>query len=356
MKPIFLSCLFFSVAALCADTADDPPLAQDSGEPMTKGEMIVHDPVMIREDGVYYLFTTGPGITVWKSDDMKQWVRDGRVFEDRPEWADEAVPGFNGHIWAPDISYYNGKYYLYYSISAFGKNTSCMGLTINKTLDRESPEFRWEDQGIVLQSFPGMDNWNAIDPHVAVDEDGQAYLAFGSFWSGLKMARLSRDRKSIIDDREDFITIASRNPGPSERPEEGYPIEAGRGAIEGPFIFKKGDDYYLFASTDYCCRGADSTYKMIVGRSKKLVGPYRDRDGVSLNEGGGTVLLTGDDEWYGVGHNSVYEFDGVDYLIFHGYDAKTERALPKLHIEILQWDDEGWPFVKPGATERVTAR
>src|SRR5882672_2580218 len=88
----------------------------------------VHDPVMIRQDGTYYIFATGQGISVWSSRDMTNWQREKPVFAAPPAWAVEAVPTFKGHIWAPDISYYGGKYYLYYSISAFGKNTSCIGV------------------------------------------------------------------------------------------------------------------------------------------------------------------------------------------------------------------------------------
>ena len=84
---------------------------------------------------------------------------------------------------------------------------------------------------------------------------------------------------------------------------------------------------------------------MIVGRSKSVAGPYADRQGVPLARGGGTLLLAGDAHWYGVGHNAVCTFDGVDYLIFHGYDASDERGRSKLRIERLSWDDTGWPVV-----------
>lgn len=298
----------------------------------------VHDPVMARHNGTYYLFSTGSGIAVWSSEDMENWKKEKPVFETPPAWAMETVPGFKGHIWAPDIFYHNGKYHLYYSISAFGKNTSAIGLATNETLDPEDPAFQWIDQGKVVQSVPGRDLWNAIDPNVILDEEGQPWLSFGSFWNGLKLVKLNQTLSGPAQP-EEWYTIAAR-----ARDWQTPDSVAGKAAIEAPFIFKKDDFYYLFVSTDYCCRGEDSTYKIAVGRSKELSGPYLDRQGTPMRFGGGTVLLEGGKDWYGVGHNSVYAFDGTDYLVFHGYDA-SDKGKPKLRIEKLQWDPQGWPLV-----------
>lgn len=310
-------------------------------------DIVVHDPVMIQQNDTYYLFTTGWGVSVWSSPDMKNWSREKPVFDEAPQWAVEAVDGFKGHIWAPDIAFYNGQYYLYYSISAFGKNTSCIGLATNKTLNPEDPDFEWIDHGNIIQSYPGKTNWNAIDPNLIVAEDGTPYLSFGSFWDGLKLVKLKADAKSVAEDLSQIPTIASRKKSPDEpNPPsvDDNPIDAGGNAIEAPFIFKKGDYYYLFASIDYCCKGVRSTYKMIVGRAKSIPGPYVDKEGNSLATGGGSILLQGDQNWYGVGHNSTYTFNDKDYLVFHGYDAHDEGK-PKLIIKTLAWDKDGWPFV-----------
>jgi arabinan endo-1,5-alpha-L-arabinosidase len=315
--------------------------------PLLAQDMIVHDPVMIRENGTYYVFCTGWGISVWSSPDMKNWTRENPVFEKAPEWAVEAVKGFKGHIWAPDISCFNGQYYLYYSVSAFGKNTSCIGLATNKTLDPDDPEFKWTDHGKVIQSFPGKTNWNAIDPNLAVAKDGTPYLAFGSFWDGIKLAKLSRDRMQIARDLDSLPTIASRRTNPDAPPPpaiDDNPADAGGNAIEAPFIFKKGNYYYLFASIDYCCKGPQSNYKIIIGRAGNIQGPYYDKDGKPLAKGGGTILLKGDTDWYGIGHNGTYTFNGKDYLICHGYDAHDDGK-PKLIIRQLAWDENGWPSV-----------
>lgn len=307
----------------------------------------VHDPVMAEQNGKYYLFCTGWGISVWSSTDMKEWEREKPVFSQPPEWAVEEVKDFKGHIWAPDISFYNGKFYLYYSVSSFGKNTSCIGLVTNKTLDPNDPDFKWTDQGKVIQSFPGKTNWNAIDPNLIVADDGTPYLTFGSFWDGLKLVKLNDDATKPAEEIHTIPTIASRKKSssvPNPPSVDDNPKDAGGNAIEAPFVFKKGNYYYLFASIDYCCKGINSTYKMIVGRSEKIPGPYIDKNGNSMDSGGGTILLEGNEDWYGVGHNAVCSFNGTDYLIFHGYDAHDEGKA-KLIIKKLNWDNIGWPVV-----------
>ncbi len=155
----------------------------------------VHDPVMAREGDFYYVFSTGPGLTMYQSTDRVNWKRIGRIFETEPDWAQDVAPGFNGHLWAPDIIEKDGKFYLFYSVSAFGKNTSGMGVTVSETLDPESPDYGWKDQGLVLQSVPNRDHWNAIDPAIVKDESGQYWMSFGSFWQGLKLVKLD----SIVD-------------------------------------------------------------------------------------------------------------------------------------------------------------
>jgi arabinan endo-1,5-alpha-L-arabinosidase len=305
----------------------------------------VHDPVMAKQNDTYYIFCTGRGISVWSSTDMKEWKREQPVFSEPPKWAVEAVNGFRGHIWAPDISFYNGKYYLYYSVSSFGKNTSCIGLATNKTLDPNDPEFKWTDHGKVIQSIPDKTNWNAIDPNLIVGVDGTPYLSFGSFWDGLKLVKMNRDATAPAEDINTIQTIASRKKiltDPNPPAIDDNPKDAGGNAIEAPFIFKKGKYYYLFASIDYCCKGVNSSYKMIVGRSETIPGPYLDKEGKSMTTGGGTILLEGNENWHGVGHNSCYTFDETDYIIFHGYDAADEGK-SKLIIKKLNWDKDGWP-------------
>ena len=332
----------FSHAQQTASSADSarrrvpPPV----GTITPTRETPAHDPVMIRQNDKYYLFTTGNGISVFSSKDMKNWRKETPVFSKVPEWVNKALPNYRGSsMWAPDISYHNGKYYLYYAVSAFGKNTSCIGLAVNKTLDSASADFKWEDMGKVIQSVPGRDMWNAIDANLIVDENNTPWMTFGSFWDGIKLVKLNPDLASIAQP-EQWYTIASR-PRDFSAPDS----SAGNAAIEGPFVFRKDNYYYLFVSWDYCCRGEKSDYKVVVGRSKKVTGPYFDKLGVSLAQNGGTLVVQGDNkEWYGAGHNSAYTFDGKDYMIYHGYDAK-DRGRSKLIIREIKWED-GWPSIK----------
>jgi arabinan endo-1,5-alpha-L-arabinosidase len=323
IKQYLVTCIFLISMVSCAQT--DKP--------------ITHDPVVAKQGDTYYLFCTGPGITSFTSKDLKTWTQQDPVFAESPEWANSVAPGFNGHIWAPDISFYKGKYYLYYSVSAFGKNTSAIGLVTNSTLNSEDENYKWEDQGIVIQSAPNRDLWNAIDPNLIFDEEGTPWLSFGSFWSGLKMVKLNDDLKTLAQPQE-WHPIARRDRS------AGIPdANAGDAALEGPFIFKKGDYYYQFLSWDYCCRGEESTYKLVVGRSKSVTGPYVDKDGKKLIAGGGSLVIEGNKNWYGVGHNSVFTFDGKDYTFMHGYDA-SDKGLPKLIVKEVNWID-GWPSVAP---------
>ncbi|MBD0286425.1 MAG: family 43 glycosylhydrolase [Bacteroidota bacterium] len=284
----------------------------------------IHDPVMSKDGDTYYLFGTNGGIVTWSSKDLINWKKEPPVFTTTPAWVPDAVPGFRGTgFWAPDVIHHNDKYYLYYSASTFGKNLSAIGLTTNKTLNRSSPDYKWEDQGMVVQSIAGRDQWNAIDPNVILDENGTPWFSFGSFWNGIKLVKLEKDFKTIAKP-ETWSTIASRAGGST--------------AIEGPFIFKKGNYYYLFVSWDRCCQGIRSDYNIRVGRSEKVTGPYLDKDGVDMAKGGGT---TEPKVVFALGHNSAYTFDGVDYLVYHKY--VTEGA--KLGVMKMSWADD-WPVIE----------
>ena len=170
------------------------------------------------------------------------------------------------------------------------------------------------------------DNWNAIDPAVELDTAGTPYLVFGSFWSGIKMAKVDPVTFKSIPG-ETLISLAAK---------------PGTDAIEGGFITWRDDYYYLFVSHDFCCKGMMSTYNIRVGRSAEITGPYLDRDGKPLTEGGGTLVYKGSDRWRGPGHNSIYIEGETYYMVYHSYDAKA-GGIPTLRIEALKWDADGWP-------------
>jgi arabinan endo-1,5-alpha-L-arabinosidase len=328
MKKILL---FFLPVLCCSNLFSQPNIPFNDTLPP------VHDPVIILQDSSYYIFCTGFGISVLTSTDMKHWTQLKPVFDKVPEWAMKSIPGFRGHFWAPDISYHNGQFYLYYAVSAFGKNTSCIGVATNKTLDPNSKDFKWEDHGKVIQSVPGRDMWNAIDPNLILDDSKTPWLVFGSFWNGMKIVKLDSSLIAVAQP-ETWYTVAAR-----QRDRVLPDSVAGDAAIEAPFIYRHGKYYYLFVSFDYCCRGEKSTYKMVVGRSENVYGPYVDRDGVPMNLGGGSTVKEGDKKWNGLGHNAVAGFNGNDYLIYHAYDA-SDGGRSKLQIEKINWWNE-WPVV-----------
>lgn len=299
-----------------------------------------HDPVMIRQDSTYYVFATGRGIRVWSSTDRVRWRSEKSVFDVAPAWTIQANPATRPNdFWAPDITHHNGRYYLFYSSSVFGKNSSAIGLATNATLRSADPNYRWVDHGPVIQSVPGRDDWNAIDPNLLISADGKVWLTFGSFWGGIKLVRL-RDDLTAPASPPEWHTLASR-----PRIDTTGSKQAGNGAIEAPFLFYRGSYYYLFVSFDYCCRGPKSTYKIMVGRSDRVTGPYVDRTGKPMTQGGGTLVLAGDKDWFGVGHNAVCTFDRTEYLVYHGYDV-ADKGKSKLLIRQLFWDANGWPVVR----------
>ena len=296
-----------------------------------------HDPSIIKTDSTYYIFATGRGILFWSSTDRQHWQFRGRIFNRTPDWVYQVVPDFNGDMWAPDISYYNGKYYLFYAVSKFERNTSAIGLATNVTLNPDDPNYYWDDHGVVVRSIPGRDLWNAIDPNLAVDEQGTPWLVLGSFWDGIKLVKLDTSRTRIAEP-EQWYTVACRP--------RTFGLDdtlPGDGAIEAPYIIHRNGYYYLFVSFDYCCRGVRSNYKVAVGRSKQIFGPYVDRSGKRMTDGGGTIIVEGNKHFPGLGHNAILHDDGKDYIVLHAYDAEL-HGVPDLAILPIQWVDD-WPVV-----------
>ncbi|APR80535.1 Arabinan endo-1,5-alpha-L-arabinosidase [Minicystis rosea] len=280
----------------------------------------VHDPSIASAAGRYYLFSTGAGLPVRTSPDLATWTSAGTVFAQNPAWVVQRF-GELDSLWAPDISYFNGAYHLYYAASTFGSNHSCIGHATKADLGSASP---FTDLGPVICSNEGtVDDWNAIDPHVVLDENGTPWMSLGSFWSGIKLVRLTAEgtlAESVLHD------LASP---PST-------------AIEGSYIVRRGSYHYLFASFDSCCQGANSTYKVKVGRSTKLTGPYLDRTGLDMRAGGGTLVVEGDSRWAGPGGNAVMRTTGdVWWNVYHAYDT-LNGGTPTLRISELKWQD-GWP-------------
>jgi len=280
----------------------------------TGGDNVVHDPTIIKVGNTWHVFSTGQGIQHHVSTDGITWTRVSQVLSSPLSWWSQYVPNQSyNDVWAPDIEYYNGKYWLYYSISSFGSRVSAIGL-----LSATNINGPWTDHGLVIRTT-NSDNYNAIDPHLFIAPNGTPWLAFGSFWSGIKLTQL--------------------NPNTMKPTGQLYSIATRSGGIEAPTLAYRNGYYYLFASIDSCCNGVNSTYKMVVGRSTSITGPYVDKNGVSMLNGGGTIIDAGNSRWKGPGHQDVYE---NSIIIRHSYDA-TDNGTPKLLINDLYWDSAGWP-------------
>ena len=311
-----------TAAAALVGCAPDAAVA-----PELSGDLFVHDPAYVATDDGYFVYSTGDGrtadgnIQIRFSEDGEYWEYVGEVWDTKPAWLSEAVPGVD-NLWAPELYEHDGTWYLYYSASTFGSSTSLIALATNTTLDPEDPDYEWVDQGEVIASA-GTD-YNAIDAGIVEDEDGEPWMAFGSFSSGLKIVPLEWPSGLRADDSEP-VTIADR--GLAEN------------AIEAPYIVPHDGAFYLFASRGFCCQGVDSTYETIVGRSDAVTGPYLDADGGELLDDGGTLVLTSEGDRIGPGGQSVWN----DTLAFHFYDGASD-GIPTLGLLPITWRD-GWPEV-----------
>ena len=361
-----------AVIALVISTVCSASAQQEASQALKlSGEIAgTHDPSIAVDHGVYYVFATGavhpahpettpppapldpsqhhamrpptaqlPHLPIRCSPDLHTWKRCGAVFPEIPAWIRTMSPGIE-ELWAPDISYFDGLYHLYYAFSLFGKNTSGIALATNETLDQASPKYRWVDRGLVLRSV-AMDDFNAIDPNLILDKKGEAWLAFGSFWKGIKMRHLNRSTGLLSEKDTKIYSLASRYTGPLTQPRD-VRLPPNSEAIEAPFVFYHGDYYYLFVSWDLCCRGRKSTYRTMVGRSLNVTGPYVDRDGKAMLDGGGSPLIAANSTWLGPGGESLLHLPSEDLIVFHAYSAVDGH--PELHISTLGWRD-GWPQV-----------
>jgi arabinan endo-1,5-alpha-L-arabinosidase len=283
------------------------------------GNLGVHDPVVLQAGNTYYLFATGLGAKT--STNLTTWAAGTRPFA-APAWMTSAVPGVTD-LWAPDISYFGGKYHLYYSGSTFGSNKSCIGHATRDSMTTGT----WTDQGsaTICSNVGTTDNWNAIDPNVVLDTAGTPWLSLGSFWGGLKIIQLDAAGKRV---GTTVTAIAAR-------PNNG-------GAMEAPFIVRRCGFYYLFMSWDACCKGADSTYNIRVARATNVTGPYTDKAGTTAMQGGGTLIAQGDATFAGPGHQAVLFVGTKAYLVYHAY--LKSNGVATLRIADLVWDANGWPM------------
>lgn len=274
-------------------------------------------------------------IPTFTSPDLVNWTYAGDVFAQRPAWIGDNGP------WAPEIAYFNDRYYLYYTVPDFPGGGSAIGVATS-----DSPTGPWTDSGapVVEPHAPpaspdGPDLRWVFDAEVITAADGQRYLYYGSYFGGLSVRELSDDGLSTAAETQVEVAIGNR--------------------YEGTQIIQRDGYYYLLASATDCCRGPITGYSVFAGRSTSPTGPFVDREGVSLLAGrvGGTpVLSMNGNRWVGTGHHDVLtDFAGQDWMIYHAVDRDEpffEGAIgftkrPVL-MDALDWVG-GWPTVRGGA-------
>src|SRR6202789_602045 len=297
----------------------------------------VHDPSIIRQNSTYYVFSTdasssqGGFIPIRCSTDKIAWTACGYVFSALPSWISGAVPQATG-IWAPDVSYFNGAYHVYYAVSSFGSHVSAIGLVTNTTLDSTDLNYHWADHGIILQSS-SSDNFNAIDPNILIDAGGAVWLNYGSFWTGIYQQQID-PTTGQIQSGSAINHLAERASDVTNDP------------IEGASMVYANAFYYLFVSWDYCCEAdpSQSDYKIVVGRGTSPNGPFTDESGADRAAGGGTVLFQGGSTWAGPGGQTAYidPTDG-DLIVFHAL-MLSQNGLDYLFVRSLTWTND-WPVI-----------
>jgi beta-xylosidase len=296
----------------------------------------VHDPTMVREGEHWYVLSTNDGMPIRRSADLVHWEQVGLVFADgTPAWMAEELPALDpalGHAWAPDLSFVDGRWHLYWSVAEFGTRRAVTGLMTNATLDPGRPDYAWVDEGLVLATDDTSPT-AAIDTNAVTDENGDRWLLWGSFWDGLFIRRIDPATGKFLPGAPAH-NIASR-------PEWWQ-------GIEGGFVVHRDGWWYLFASFGFCCIGVRSTYSTHVGRSRELTGPYLDAAGQPMLKGDGTTLVGTYGDVIGPGHGSVVPV-GDDLVYVHHYYDRTNGGVPTLSIRELVWGPDGWPIaVDPG--------
>ncbi|MEO6732958.1 MAG: arabinan endo-1,5-alpha-L-arabinosidase [Ferruginibacter sp.] len=323
MKIFFqISCWLFITNNL---VFTQPPSNREIENNGLKGNLFVHDPVMIKHKNTYYIFSTGRGISIKKSTDKIHWKSAGRVFDSLslPPWRTADIPKQDGSFWAPDIHYSNGKYHLYYSVSAWMDFNSSIGYATNTTLDSNDAAYKWVDEGQVISYKNGGKGVNVIDPNIFINTDGKKYMVYGSYQAGLRLVELNAKTGKLKKDPPELTTLTAS-------------------LGEGAFIIKDSTYYYLFASRGKCCAGNNSTYQVVMGRTKNIKGPYLNKEGESWVDNKYSLFLAGDSTEPGRGHNGFFTEQDTTFIVYHAYTRSVNGA-SLLNIKPVYMDKDGWP-------------
>lgn len=300
-------------------------LSAISAKAQLKGNIFIHDPSTIAEcDGKYYTFGTGSG---------------GLISEDGYTWTGGGVRTGGGV--APDVIKIGDRYLVSYSSGFPGTEGKTRGNIITmwtKTLDPESPDFGYSDPMLVAWAEADEDCW-AIDPAFLMGPDGRLWCSYGTYFGAIRICEL--DPKTGDRMPGDVATDVAID-------------------CEATAMMYRNGWYYLLATHGTCCDGVNSTYNIVVGRSRNPRGPYVDNVGRDMMEGGGKMVLSAGNRVTGPGHFGHFIVDeGVERMSCH-YEADMDLSgRSVLAINALQWRDD-WPFVadqfKPGSFEIESVR
>jgi arabinan endo-1,5-alpha-L-arabinosidase len=288
------------------------------------GKPFIHDPSTIVEcEGKYYTFGTGGG---------------GLISEDGWTWNGGGVRPGGGA--APDAMKIGDRYLVVYGATGGGSNHKGAILTMwNKTLDPKSPDFKYSEP-VVVATSDGYEENDAIDPGLMLDPNsGRLWLTYGTYFG--------------------FIRLVELDPKTGKRVVGNKPVDIAITCEASDLVYHDGW-YYLLATHGSCCDGANSTYNVIVGRSKKITGPYLDNVGRSMLEGGGKMVVATRGGLIGPGHFGRLILEkGIEKMSIH-YEADLEQGgRSVLGILPLLWKD-GWPVagekVKEGTYEIESVR
>jgi len=280
------------------------------------GAIYGSDPSALFDGDKLWIVTGGAALEVRTTIDLVNVEPATRIFEQAPSWVADAVPEAQG-IWSPELAHFGGLYHLYYAVSSIGSSRSCIGHATTDLLDIAS---EWLDSGPVICTAES-DDFNAIDPNILQTPDGQIWLAFGSYSSGIKLVQLDAAGARTVSEP---LSVAAR-------PDDG-------GALQAAALAQHGEFYYLFVSF-----GAGTSHRLMAGRARAIEGPYLDRAGRALLEGGGTPLLEPSTRFVGAGSNDIFLIGERSYNIFHAYDEQ-DSGRAKLRLASLAWDVAGWPI------------
>ena len=273
------------------------------------GAPYIHDPSTIAEcEGKYYTFGTGGG---------------GLISEDGWRWSGGAERPGGGA--APDVLKIGNRYLCIYGATGGGLGGGHNGriLTMwNETLDPTSPRFKWTTAVEVCAS-DGMEDQDAIDPGLLLDPTtGRLWASYGTYFGTIRLIELDP-------------ATGTRLAGNKERD---IAIDC-----EATDLIWRDGWYYLLGTHGTCCDGVNSTYNIVVGRSRSVEGPYVDNVGRDMMHGGGRMVIAAGDRMCGPGHFGRTIIDeGVEVMSCH-FEADLERGgRSVLAIRPLLWN-KGWP-------------